>query len=341
MASKRIYAGRVVRLDLDTVTLPNGHTIELEVIRHPGAAAVVPLNDYGHVLLIRQYRHAAGGYILEIPAGKLNPGEEPRDCAARELEEEIGYRAGRLEPLLSIYTTPGFTDEVIHLFLATELRAGRQGLDPDEVLDVVEMTLEDAIAAIGSGGIRDSKTIIGLQAVWAQRCESRGGTWPSASPSIRPLTAGDRKAALGVINRAASWYREFLPAEEHREPEMTAEEWEAEAGRLTWYGAFMADQLVGVMGLERMQDAALLRHGYVLPDCQRRGVGTLLREHLEAEAKGLGRIVVGTYAGNYKARHSLEKAGYVLSPDPQAILRRYYEIPEERRQASVTYEKSV
>jgi len=163
---KEIYRGRVVTLNLETVTLPNGATIELEVIRHHGAAAAVPLTDDGNVLLIRQYRHAAGGYIYEIPAGKIDPGEDPLACAAREVEEEIGRRAASLVPMLSFYTTPGFTDEVIYLFLATGLTPGTQSLDHDEVLDVVEMPLEQAMRRIADGTIRDAKTIIGLQAAY-------------------------------------------------------------------------------------------------------------------------------------------------------------------------------
>ena len=108
-------------LDVDTVTLPNGATVELEMIHHPGASAVVPMKDDGTVILIRQYRHAAGGYIFEIPAGKLHPGEDPKLCAARELQEEIGYRAASLELLVSVLTTPGFTDEVIHIYIGTGL----------------------------------------------------------------------------------------------------------------------------------------------------------------------------------------------------------------------------
>ncbi len=110
--TKNIYKGRIVNLNLETVTLPNGAMVELEVIHHPGAAAVVPLKDARTVILIRQYRHAVGGYIYEIPAGKLHPGEDPRECALRELEEEIGYKAGELQHVTSAYTTPGFTDEV-------------------------------------------------------------------------------------------------------------------------------------------------------------------------------------------------------------------------------------
>lgn len=163
---KNIYKGKVVTLNIETVTLPNGVTVELETIRHPGAAAVVPMKDDGTVVLIRQFRHAAGGFIYEIPAGKLNPGEDPLHCASRELEEEIGYRAACFELLSSILTAPGFTDEVIHVYKATGLTAGRQQLDRDEVLDVVEMSLSDAIKMIEEGTIRDAKTMVGLQAVY-------------------------------------------------------------------------------------------------------------------------------------------------------------------------------
>jgi len=169
MKTKHIYTGIVVNLNVDTVTLPNGLTVDLEVVRHPGAAAVVPLKDDGTVVLIRQFRHAAGGFIYEIPAGKLSPGEEPVACAARELEEEIGYRAGSFELLSSIFTAPGFTDEVIHVYKATGLTKGLQHLERDEVLEIIEMPLSEAIAMIQSGAIRDAKTMVGLQAVYLQR----------------------------------------------------------------------------------------------------------------------------------------------------------------------------
>lgn len=168
---REIYRGRVVNLGVETVTLPNGATVELEVIRHQGASAVVPLREDGSVLLIRQYRHAAGGFIYEIPAGKLDPGEDPLACAERELEEETGHRAGRLEYLLTFFTTPGFTDEIIHIYLATELTPGVQHLEHDEVLDVVEMPLEHALQRIADGTIRDGKTIIGLQTAFLTRRE--------------------------------------------------------------------------------------------------------------------------------------------------------------------------
>ncbi len=166
MQSKNIYKGRIVTLNLETVTLPNGATVELEIIHHPGAAAVVPMKDDRTVVLIRQYRHAVGGYIYEIPAGKLHPGEEPRECAARELEEEIGYRATSFEHLVTFFTTPGFTDEVIHIYRATGLTGGKQDLGTDEVLEVIEMPLETAIDRIANGMIRDGKTIVGLHTAY-------------------------------------------------------------------------------------------------------------------------------------------------------------------------------
>lgn len=165
---KTIYKGRVVTLNLETVTLPNGVPVELEVVRHPGAAAIVPMKDPETVILIRQFRLAASGFIYEIPAGKLHPGEDPAVCASRELEEEIGYRAERLEKLATFFTAPGFTDEVMHLYVARGLRGGRQQLDRDEVLEVMEVPLVKAMAQIDDGTIRDAKTIIGLQSVYLQ-----------------------------------------------------------------------------------------------------------------------------------------------------------------------------
>ncbi len=166
--TKTIYKGRIVNLNLETVTLPNGVTVELEIIHHPGAAAVVPMKDDRTVVLIRQYRHAVGGYIYEIPAGKLHLGEDPRECAQRELEEEIGYKAGVLDHITSAYTTPGFTDEVIHIYKATQLQRGTQNLGHDEVLEIAEFPLEKTITMIRDGVIQDAKTIVGLQCVYLQ-----------------------------------------------------------------------------------------------------------------------------------------------------------------------------
>lgn len=162
-----------------------------------------------------------------------------------------------------------------------------------------------------------------------------------AKVNVRTLESVDGPAAVTVINTAAAWYAEFLPAAEVGEPEMTVAVWEREAHRMTWYGAFDGDQLVGVMGLEYVDDAALLRHAYVLPAWQRRGIAASLHGHIEPQLAGIARIIIGTYAANYRARGSLEKGGYHLSDDSEAVLRRYYDIPEDRLRSSVTYEKNV
>lgn len=161
----------------------------------------------------------------------------------------------------------------------------------------------------------------------------------SSDPTIRALTNDDRRDAVAIINEAAAWYREFLPPDELHQPEMTSEEWEAEGRRMTWYGAFLADELVGVMGLEYSGDVALLRHAYVVPALQRRGIASALNDHLTREVRGVERIVVGTYAANYKARASLEKSGFRQSADSDAVLREYYDIPPDRLESSVAYEK--
>ena len=162
LESLKIFKGRVVDLAVDRVRLPNGKVCELELIRHPGASVVVPVDSSGSVFLIRQYRHATGGFLLEAPAGKLDPGESPEACAAREVQEETGFRAGRLEPLGWIWTTPGFTDEKIWLFLGEELTPVPQELQDDEVLSVERMPLEEAIEMALTGQITDAKTICAL-----------------------------------------------------------------------------------------------------------------------------------------------------------------------------------
>ena len=159
---REIYRGSVVNLALDRVRLPNGETAELELIRHPGAAAVVPVDAAGQVLLVRQYRYATGGFLLEVPAGKLDGDEAPERCAARELEEETGHRAASLTSLGWIWTTPGFTDERIWLYLARELTPTRQTLQPDEILSVETMGFEEAVELAARGDIRDAKSVCAL-----------------------------------------------------------------------------------------------------------------------------------------------------------------------------------
>jgi len=162
LGRKTIFDGRVVHLSVDRVELPNGKTTELEVISHPGAAAMVPLSEDGEVLLVRQYRYATGSWLLEVPAGKLDPGEEPEVCAAREVEEEIGYRAGELISLGWIWTTPGFTDEKIWLYLARGLEPAEQNLQTDEVLTVESIPFAEAVAKVHGGEICDGKSICAL-----------------------------------------------------------------------------------------------------------------------------------------------------------------------------------
>jgi ADP-ribose pyrophosphatase len=171
LSSAPVYRGKVLHVNLDRVELPGGAVTDLEVIRHPGAAAVVPIHEDGSVTLIRQWRHAAGGFILEVPAGKLDHRESPESCALREVVEEAGIRAGALHPLGWIFTTPGFTDEKIHLFAATGLTAAAQTLEADEVIEVLRMPLSEALRLAATGGIRDGKSLCALFRV-AQELEA-------------------------------------------------------------------------------------------------------------------------------------------------------------------------
>ncbi|MDL2269613.1 NUDIX hydrolase [Desulfosarcina sp. OttesenSCG-928-A07] len=157
-----IRKGRVFDFCSENVTLPNGRTMDMDMVRHPGAAAMVPVTDDGKVLLLKQYRYAAGGFIWEIPAGTLNPGEDPYTCAGRELIEETGYAAGNLEKLTEITPTPGYSDERIHIYLATGLTPSHQHLDPDEILSVHPVPLDEALAMVADSRIQDAKTIVGL-----------------------------------------------------------------------------------------------------------------------------------------------------------------------------------
>jgi ADP-ribose pyrophosphatase len=173
LSSRPIFQGRAVRLDVDRVRLPNDREAELEIVHHPGAAAVVPVLPDGDVLMIRQYRYATGGWLLEIPAGKLDNGESPETCAGREAEEEVGYRPSRLEPLGWIWSTPGFADEKIWLFLATGLESTKQGLEEDEVLHIERMSLQEAVEKAANGEIHDAKSAVALLRA-ARVYESRG-----------------------------------------------------------------------------------------------------------------------------------------------------------------------
>ncbi|MEP6780399.1 MAG: NUDIX hydrolase [Gemmatimonadaceae bacterium] len=185
VSSTRAYQGRIISFDVDEVRFPDGSIGKMEMIRHPGASAIVPLLDVDAnalesslsalgsdptavlgsdptVLLIRQYRYAADGYLYEIPAGRLEPGEAPAVCANRELAEETGYRAARVEPMLTMFTTPGFTDEKIHLFVGAGLTLGASAREADEFLELKPTKLSVALRMIKSGEIQDSKTALAL-----------------------------------------------------------------------------------------------------------------------------------------------------------------------------------
>lgn len=167
ISTERRYNGRVINLDIDTVGFPDGSSGPLEMVRHPGASAVVPfLDDSGEpdprILLLRQFRHAADGYIWEIPAGRLDPGESPETCARRELSEETGMQASRIERLTTFYTTPGFTDERIHLFLAGGLEEGEHRREHDEFMEVHPIRWSAALEMIEQGDIVDGKTLLAL-----------------------------------------------------------------------------------------------------------------------------------------------------------------------------------
>jgi ADP-ribose pyrophosphatase len=168
LSRKSIYDGRIVHLSLDTVRFPDGETGELELITHPGASAIVPFLDPPdstdpRIVLIRQYRYAAGGEIFEVPAGiPLSSAEGWQECARRELTEETGYEARELHYLTRIYTTPGFTDEVIHLFAATHLSPGRMNRDADEFIEVVPLPLSQVLAKVRAGEIVDAKSLCAI-----------------------------------------------------------------------------------------------------------------------------------------------------------------------------------
>jgi ADP-ribose pyrophosphatase len=157
-----VHHGRVFTLHRDQVTLPNGVTTTLDIIRHPGAAAIVPLTDKGRVLLIHQYRYAIDAHIWEIPAGTMEPGESPLACAQRELTEEIGVSARSWHKLGSIAPLPAYSDEAIHLYCAQNLQPSEQHLDPDEIIEIHEFRYEETLEMIRTGRIRDAKTISGL-----------------------------------------------------------------------------------------------------------------------------------------------------------------------------------
>jgi ADP-ribose pyrophosphatase len=159
---EEIYRGRVFHMIRENITLDNGVTVNIDSIRHPGASAIVPVQNNGNLVLIRQYRHSVGGYIWEIPAGTLGPDEEPLACAKRELIEETGFSAQTWEKLGEIVPVPGYSDERIHIFKAEDLLPAVQNKDEDEVLDVHEIPLTEVLRMAGEGEIQDSKSLSAL-----------------------------------------------------------------------------------------------------------------------------------------------------------------------------------
>jgi len=165
ISSKRIYQGKILNLRVDTVKLPNGHEATREVVEHSGAVAIVALTERDEVILVRQYRHAVGKVMLEIPAGKLEPGEQPQECAHRELSEETGCHTTDLQLLFRFFSTPGFANEEMYLYLAKGLTCHNQHPDDDETIEIMHLPLKEAIEMIKTGEICDAKTIIGILAI--------------------------------------------------------------------------------------------------------------------------------------------------------------------------------
>jgi ADP-ribose pyrophosphatase len=163
---RNVFKGRVLTLNLEQVRLPNGRVAELEIAHHPGGAAVVALDAEGRVCLLRQFRHAAGGWLVELPAGKLDGGEPPLECAQRELAEEAGAVARRWDKLGEFFSSPGVLTEVIHLYLARDLTATDAQPEEHEVFEARWMPLDDAVDLAASGRLQDAKSVIGL--LWAR-----------------------------------------------------------------------------------------------------------------------------------------------------------------------------
>lgn len=161
---KEVYKGKIFTVVEDTIAFENGKVAKWDLVLHNGAAAIVPITEDNKVVLVSQYRNAEGGKVLEIPAGKLEKGEDPLVCAKRELQEETGIKAGKLEKICEMYSAIGFSDEKLHLYIATELKQGEQHLDEDEFVEVLYYDLDKAIDMIYSGEIKDSKTVAGLLA---------------------------------------------------------------------------------------------------------------------------------------------------------------------------------
>ena len=162
VSSKNTRQEKLLDLRLDEVLLSSGRRVGREIVVHPGASAILPIVEPGKILMVRQYRHPVGEVLLEIPAGTLKPGEDPMACAARELEEETGYRAEKLAHLATIYPAPGYSSEILHIYLARDLRRGVQAPEMDENISVIEMSIDQVLDRIRDGRVKDSKTIVAI-----------------------------------------------------------------------------------------------------------------------------------------------------------------------------------
>jgi len=162
ISSETVYAGKLFHVELDHMQMPNGVMTARETLRHPGAVCMVPVDADGRLLMVTQYRHAAGRRLLELPAGTLEPGEEPIATVARELQEEVGRLPAKIEPLGGFFVAPGYTSEYIHLFVCTDLKESRLDGDEDEDIEVESVSVEEALAAIESGRICDAKSVVGI-----------------------------------------------------------------------------------------------------------------------------------------------------------------------------------
>ena len=161
-----LYRGKLFSFFKEDITLPNGRRTEIATVRHPGSTGIVPLFDDGTIAMVSQYRHPIGDYLLEIPAGTIEHGESPLNCARRELEEEVGLVAQEFIEVAQIYIVPAYSDERIHVYLAKDLAESKQNLDQDEIIHVVKYPLNEVMQMIGQGIITDALTILALQHTW-------------------------------------------------------------------------------------------------------------------------------------------------------------------------------
>ncbi|GAB6087800.1 NUDIX hydrolase [Alkaliphilus crotonatoxidans] len=162
LKSERIYEGKVINLRVDTVELPDRKYSKREIVEHDGAVGILAITEENKLIFVKQFRKSVEDTLLEIPAGRIEPEEAPIDCARRELEEETGFQANSISKMMDFYTSPGFSNEVLHIFLASELRPGTASPDEDEYIEVIYLTLEEALQALDRGEIKDSKTIIAI-----------------------------------------------------------------------------------------------------------------------------------------------------------------------------------